>query len=178
MPEARKRPCSICRRWFRPDPRVGDRQHACGKTECQTSRRQNTQGGWRRRNPGYTIAWRIDQRAAQAQPPPEPLRLPAPLNQLPWDFAKDQFGVQLTDFIGVMGALMVRTAKDQIRPYLPDPTRLAGALPPPPQKTSAGLLHTEPADDDATGVSPTRPAMGTSASPPTAPPEATSSVFG
>ena len=36
MPEARKRPCTICRRWFRPDPRVGDRQHACGKPECQT----------------------------------------------------------------------------------------------------------------------------------------------
>ncbi len=39
MPEARKRPCSICRRWFRPDPRVGDRQHACTKPECQTARR-------------------------------------------------------------------------------------------------------------------------------------------
>jgi len=39
-PEARKRPCSICRR-----------------------------------NQGYAIAWRIDQHAAQAQSPPEPLPL-------------------------------------------------------------------------------------------------------
>src|ERR1039458_9515569 len=63
MPEARKRPCAICRQWFRPDARVGSRQHACGKPECQTSRRQKTQASWRRRNPGYAIAYRIDQRA-------------------------------------------------------------------------------------------------------------------
>jgi hypothetical protein len=23
MPEARKKPCRICRRWFQPDPQVG-----------------------------------------------------------------------------------------------------------------------------------------------------------
>src|ERR1039458_9946960 len=85
MPAARKRPCAICRRWFRPDARIGSRQHACGKPECQTSRRQKTQASWRRRNPGYAIAYRIDQRAAQTESPPEPLRMPAPLNQLPWD---------------------------------------------------------------------------------------------
>ena len=179
MPAARKRPCAICRRWFRPDARIGSRQqHACGKPECQTSRRQKTQASWRRRNPGYAIAWRIDQRAAQTPSPPEPLRLPAPLNQLPWAFAKDQFGPQRADFIGVMGALMVRAAKDQFRAYLIDPTRLSGTLPLPPRKTSSGLGHTEPAGHHATGVSPTRPAMGTSASPPTAPPATPGGVAG
>src|SRR6266849_10245015 len=106
MPEARKRPCAICRRWFRPDARVGDRQHACGKPECQTKRRQKTQASWRHRNPGYAIAYRIDQRATQTEPPSEVMRLPAPLNQLPWEFAKDQFGPQGADFIGLMGALV------------------------------------------------------------------------
>ena len=178
MPEARKRPCAICRRWFRPNARVGDRQHACGKSECQTTRRQRTQASWRRRNPGYAIAWRIDQRAAQIHPPPEPLRLPAPLNQLPWEFAKDQFGSQRADFIGVMGALMIRSAKDQFLTYPVDSTRLSGTLPLPSQKTSAGLGHTEPASDHATGVSPTRPAMGTPASPPAAPAAAPDGVAG
>jgi hypothetical protein len=160
MPEARKKPCRICRRWFRPDPRVGGRQRACRDADCQTARRQKTQASWRNRNPGYAIAWRIDQRAARAQPP-EPLRLPAPLHQLPWSVAKDQFGLQGADFIGVMAALMVRTAKDQIRPYLIDPTRLPSKLPPPPQKTSSGFPHTEIRKaNDATGVSPTGPALG------------------
>src|ERR1017187_2240869 len=127
MPEARKKPCRVCRRWFEPDPRVGGRQRACSKPDCQTARRQKTQASWRNRNPGYGIAWRMDQRATQAQPP-EPLRLPAPLNQLRWNVAEDQFGVQGADCIGIMGALIVRAAKDQIRPYLIDPTRLPGAF--------------------------------------------------
>jgi hypothetical protein len=159
------KPCRVFRRWFQPDPRVGGRQRACSKPDCQTARRQKTQASWRNRNPGYGIAWRMDQRAAQAQPP-EPLRLPAPLNQLPWNVAKDQFGVQGADFIGVMGALMVRAAKDQIRPYLIDPTRLPSALPLSPQKTSSGFPHTETRKaNDGTGVSPTGPALGTPASP-------------
>src|ERR1035441_1114855 len=196
MPEARKRPCTICRRWFRPDARVGVRQRACTKPECQAARRQKTQASWRSRNRGYAIAWRLDRRAAQVPQPPEPLRLPAPLNQLPWDVAKDHFGVQGADFIGVMSSLIIRVAKDHVgvqgadfigvmssliirvakdhfKAYLIDPTGLSGRLPPPPEKTSPGFKHTESrAGDDATGVSPTGPAMGASASPrasPTAP---------
>src|ERR1019366_1796458 len=178
MPEARKRPCTICRRWFRPSPRVGDRQRACGNPECQTVRRQKTQTNWRNRNPGYAISWRIDQRAARTEAP-EPLRIPAPLNQLPWNFAKDQFGPQGADFIGVMGALMDRAAKDQIRSYFIDPTGVPGALPLFPQKTSPGFEHTRTEQtSDATGVSPTRSAVGTSASSRTAPPAPSAGVAG
>ena len=179
MPEARKRPCRICRRWFRPDPRVGVRQRACHAPECQTARRQKTQASWRGRNPGYGIGYRIDRRAAQVPQPPEPLRLAPPLNQLPWWVAKDQFSPQGADFIGVMGALILRTAKDQLSPHPIDPTGLPGILPPPPQKTSRGGAHTESqAGDDATGVSPTRPALGTLASPRAAPAAPTAGIAG
>jgi hypothetical protein len=133
MPEARKRPCSICRRWFRPHPRVGARQHACSKPECQSARRRRTQADWRAHNPEYAAGYRIQQRAAQKQPP-EPLRLRAPLNQLPWDLAKDEFGSQGSDFIALMGALLLRTAKDQWRSYPPDSTRVASTLRPPAAK--------------------------------------------
>ena len=68
MPEARKKPCRICRRWFQPDPRVGDRQRACGKEDCQQARRQKTQASWRARNPGYATAHRLTQRN-QERPP-------------------------------------------------------------------------------------------------------------
>ena len=96
-------------------------------------------------------------------------RVPAPLDQLPWEFAKDEFGSQQADFMGVMGALLVRTAKDEFRAYLVDPTRVPGTLPGWSRKTRSEMGHSEPAGDDATGVSPTRPALGTSARPPTAP---------
>ena len=128
MPDARKRPCRICRRWFRPDNRVGDRQRACGKADCQNARRQKTQASWRARNPGY-VDGLPDRPSAIQDEDAEPLRTPPPLNQLPWDLAKDQFGGQGADFIGVMGTLILRTAKDQFKRYPLDPKGLAGTLP-------------------------------------------------
>jgi hypothetical protein len=53
--------------------------------------RQKTQARWRRRNPGYAIAYRIDQRAAQTEAPAV-LRVPAPLNQLPGSSRKTSLG--------------------------------------------------------------------------------------
>ena len=161
MPEARKRPCTICRRWFRPDPRIGVRQRACGRPECQTARRSKTQAGWRIRNPGYAAAYRIEQRAIAADPPAEPLRMPPPLNQLPWDLAKDQFGTEGADFIGVLGGVLLRAAKDQFLAYISDSMKLSGTLPVPPEKTSPDFVHTEArTDGHATGISPTGAAMG------------------
>jgi hypothetical protein len=165
MPEARKRPCAICRRWFRPNPRVGDRQRACGSSDCQKARRQKTQANWRNRNPGYSIRM-ADRPARGAARSAGTAAITPPLNQLPREVAKDQLGPQGADFIGVMGALIVRTAKDQIRPYLTDPTAVPGTLPSLPQKTSAEFPHTRmQPPDHAPGVSPTRPEIGAPASP-------------
>ena len=135
MPAARKRPCSICRRWFRPDPRVGLRQRACGKPDCQAARRKKTQARWRAKNPDYAAGYRLQRRNAQERAP-EPLRVPAPLNRLPWDVAKDEIGGKATDLLGVMGTLLVRSTKDQIRRHLIDEARLPGALLPPDGKDS------------------------------------------
>src|SRR5207244_13168422 len=96
----------------------------------------------------------------------------------PWGFAEGGVGSQRADFIGVMGALMVRTAKDEFRAYLLDSTMVAGTLPRLSRKTRSEMGHSEPAGDDAPGVSPTRPALGTSACPPTAAAAATDGVVG
>lgn len=179
MPEARKKPCRICRRWFRPDARVGPRQRACDKPDCQKARRQKTQTSWRSRNPGYAIAYRLDQRRRpDVAPEPEPLRVPPPLNQLPWDLAKDQFGGKGADFIGVMGALILRSAKDRFKAQAIDSTGLPGTLPPPAEKTRSPPAHTElrrAAPDAATGVSSTGPPPG---QPPGSPPGASPAVAG
>ena len=170
MSESRKRPCTICRRWFRPDPRVGKRQRACRQPECQTARRRKAQADWRRRNPEYAIAWRLDRRKAQAEEP-EPLRLPPPLPRLPWNVAKDEFGPQGADFLGFMGTLILRAVKDEIRLYPIDPTTLPSRLPPATEKTSSRRPHTESQTANAIGVSSTGAPLGTIASgPPAAPP--------
>ena len=128
MPSARKPPCCVCRRWFRPNNRVGSRQHACGKPECQALRRHRQQAAWRARNPDYFVARRIQARGASDKLP-EPLRLPSPLNQLPWDIAQSEFGVQGADFIGVMGALLLRSTQFQLKSYLIDSKEDTATLP-------------------------------------------------
>lgn len=163
----KKRPCTICRRWFQPEPQVTARQRACNNSVCRAALRKKTQARWRKRNPDYAVARRLDQRTSQTGSPAEPLRLPPPLNQLPWNVAKDEFSPYGIDFIGVALALILRAAKDEIRSYLIDPARLSGTLPLPPEKTSPEGAHTEPR---ATGVSPTRPPLGDAASARPAPP--------
>jgi hypothetical protein len=115
----RKRPCRICHRWFQPDPRVGDRQRVCSSAGCQVARRQKTQASWRERNPDYFGARRLKERAANAAPPPalppEPLRVPPPLNRLPWDVAQDEFGHQGADFLGLFGRVLLGAVQDQRR---------------------------------------------------------------
>lgn len=123
----RKRPCSICRRWFRPDNRVGHRQHACRRPECQLARGRKQQAAWRRRNPDYFAARRILARKSVAGPV-EPLRVPPPLNRLPWDIAQSEFGVQGADFMGVMGTLLLRSAQSQFAVQITDSKEDGGTL--------------------------------------------------
>ena len=133
MPDTAKRPCRICRRWFRPDVRVGARQRACRRPECQTARRNATQAAWRARNPDYFIAWRIQARAGRERAP-EPLRLSSPLSGLPWDIAQDEFGIKGADFIGAMGTLLLQAAKDQFKQQAVDSSKDPGTLPLNPAK--------------------------------------------
>ena|SRR5487761_2267866 len=175
MPEARKKPCRICQRWFHPDPRVGDRQRSCSSLACQTVSRRKTQARWRSRNASYAVAYRIDQRHDEVDP--EPLRLPAPLNQLPWDLAKDQFGGKGADFIGVACTLLLRTAKDQSRAYPIDSKGVPDNNPSPPRKTRSQPAHTE-SRATSTGVSSTGPPPGAPPGPPPGAPSALDRLAG
>ena len=177
MPKAgiRKKPCTICRRWFRPNSRIGARQRACNNPDCQIARRKKTQASWRARNPDFAAAWRIQQRAQKTNPPAERPRLPKPLEKLPWDHVKDQFTPQAVDFIMLLCRLILRASKDEIKAYHIDSTGLSGTLPLPPEKTRSAIAHTEPR---ATGVSPTRPPLGDAASPGPAPPTPAAGLTG
>jgi hypothetical protein len=111
-----KRPCRICRRWFVPDRRVGLRQRACSASTCQIARRAAPQASWRRRNPDYFIAHRVQRRRLQAddaQGGVPPLVLPPPLSQLPWDLVQEEFGVAGTDFLGHLGRVLLVAVQDQ-----------------------------------------------------------------
>ena len=128
-----KRPCCVCRRWFVPDRRVGRRQRACSASACQIGRRARTQASWRRRNPDYFIAHRVQRRrlkAGEVQGGVPPLVLPPPLSQLPWDLAQEEFGVAGTDFLGHLGRVLLGAAQDQRAVQVIDSTGEPVRLPP------------------------------------------------
>ena len=119
----KKKRCIVCRKMFRPDARVGDRQRACRAEACQRRRRQQTQLSWRSRNPSYPIAYRLTKRAAaaaacdeslfdgQADLPP-PLRLPEELTSFPWDLAQAHLGFAGADLLAVLALVLVGMARE------------------------------------------------------------------
>ena len=92
--------------------------------------------------------------------PPAPLRLRAPLNQLPWDIAQSEFGPQGADFIGIMAGLLLHETQSEIAAYRVEITAVTETLRPPcaqsPIPPDAYLPGSGvEAESDATGISST-----------------------
>jgi len=49
----KKRPCRVCRRWFRPNPRVGDAQMTCGRPNCKREWHRKKCAEWNKKNRDY-----------------------------------------------------------------------------------------------------------------------------
>ena len=70
MPETK--PCRICRRWFRPDPRAGWRQRVCSSEKCQRERRRRNAAAWREEHADRIEADRLREKLrVDPDPPPE-----------------------------------------------------------------------------------------------------------
>ena len=152
---AKAKPCSICRKWFRPDPRVGERQRACSK-DCSDELRRRTQAEWRRHNPEYFKERWLRERSRRAkaadeavekarealterEPPaveerperPPVIRMSGELRRLPWATVQSEIGVEMTDFIAVVATLLVRIMQSEIRKQVVEnkrePQRLQGS---------------------------------------------------
>jgi hypothetical protein len=48
-----KRPCRICRRWFTPNPRLGERQKTCADRHCKKEWHRKKCAQWNRKNTDY-----------------------------------------------------------------------------------------------------------------------------
>ncbi len=136
MAKLRQKRCCFCEEQFWPHPRVGARQWACRKPDCQKARRAQTQKAWREKNSDYWTARRLQQRSASAKaaqqaaeavrsgrplavgssmvrPPPVP-RVPRELGAIPWDFAHTEMGVAAADFLVLILKVVLLYVQDQI----------------------------------------------------------------
>lgn len=122
----RKRPCSICGRWYQPQAKVAHRQKTCLSPECQRLLRQKTNRRWRQRNPDYDCAVRLkaverlDSASASSSPATAPEKRPhipvhslsSPLNQIPWDLIAEE--VPGAFAIHIMLQVVIRWWKDEL----------------------------------------------------------------
>jgi len=93
----RGRPCSVCGRWYMPNPRVGDRQRTCLREECRYTQQRRQQASWRRRNPSYWSARRLRSqldRAESSQAEEIPRPPPPEVREIPAEVVQSAMGVQ------------------------------------------------------------------------------------
>ena len=115
----KKRPCCICRRWFLPDVRVGDRQRTCGAASCQQAQHERAYRVWREANRDYDRArrWQDTLGAAKNEPASAPpaANAPAPVAGVPWDVVQNEMRVEgrviLAGVVRVIGLFV----QDEIR---------------------------------------------------------------
>lgn len=113
---ARRRLCRICRKWFRPDPRVGDRQHVCGKPECQKEGHKQACRLWRMKNRHYDRQDRLVVRLVRDEP--AGAFSADPLRAIDWNVARDEIGLEVAVLVEESGKVFCRWARDEIAAQL------------------------------------------------------------
>ena len=91
----RKRPCRICRRWFTPHPRTGDRQRVCSAPGCQRERHRRACARWRGREAAAEQTHRLRQRI-RAYPGGGNGAAVVAEHRVHWDAVRDAVGPQVT----------------------------------------------------------------------------------
>lgn len=125
-----KRPCRICKKWFLPNPRLGDRQKTCGAPECRRKRHAIKCAQWNRKNRPYfqEIYLRRRLESVKSDPPdplrsssspvaPAPFKSPFPINDLR-EVVQEVIGAQQLVIIEYFVRLLARGVQETIRTQL------------------------------------------------------------
>ena len=109
-----KKPCSICRRWFEPDPRAGRRQKACSDQACKRERQRRAVAAWRKKNPDYDRANRLRERlkkAGRVKPAPPDAD---PAAGLDWSAARNAVGMEVAVVIEECSEVIIQWARNAV----------------------------------------------------------------
>ncbi len=110
---ARKRPCRICRKWFVPHPRAGDRQRACSAASCQSERHRKACEAWRGRQPEYDREDRLRRRLVREEGGPGGVQAD-PLRRVDWSAARDAVGLEVAVTIEEAAKVLHLWARDAV----------------------------------------------------------------
>jgi hypothetical protein len=127
-----KRPCRICGRWFRPDPRLGERQKTCCADDCKRRWHAKKCGRWNRQNRSYfkeIYLRRRLERSAGGSPSRYLASRSLPLD-FPGEVIQEVMGRQPAVIIEYLLRLLIREVQEVINAQHTDIHRGFRRLPP------------------------------------------------
>jgi hypothetical protein len=119
-----KRPCRICKRWFRPHPRVKDRQKTCGDPQCQQEWHRRKCAEWNRNNVDYFKTNYLDKKLEVTGIPRSRLKTGLPLG-----YVKGRIGSQQMIIIEHLSQLLMRRCRHLIEQQSMASGPVSGQLP-------------------------------------------------
>lgn len=144
--KSKKRPCRICRKWFMPNPRVGERQKTCGDEECMKKWHARKCAEWNRKNRSCTqenywstrLALAIDEKegtkgtsvAATLTKSHISVSSPAPFPQLPRSIIQEVIGVQQFVIIEYVARQLFKSVQEVIKGQHTENNSNSSQLPP------------------------------------------------
>lgn len=139
----KKRPCKICRRWFLPHPRAGNRQRVCSAAACQRERHRRSCAAWHTQNPGYDREERLRRKLTR-----EPAPAPAPADPIPVRIdrsaARDVVDVEVVVFVEEMAKVVVDWARDAVMAQASGIKEKSGRHGPPRARDEIGTARPGP----------------------------------
>lgn len=113
-----KRPCSVCKRWFAKDPRVGDRHRTCDRHECQTVAGRRASAKWRRENPESVIAGRLRRKLPKSPPDPPEVAVLDPMRHFSPTVVRHVMGVKESVLLEEVAKVLVSIARHEMPPKI------------------------------------------------------------
>jgi len=123
----RKRPCRICRRWFVPHPRAGDRQHICSAVDCQRERHRRACQRWRQHEAPAERAHRLRQRLCVNVD--DGHQQGAAALRVSWDAVRDAVGLEVAVILEEISRLLADVVRDAVRCQVHAPARESRQVP-------------------------------------------------
>ena len=115
----RKRPCRICRRWFKPNAKLKDRQMTCGDPECRREWHRKKCKEWNRKNSDYFKTNYLQKKIMAATPAahlPRSFQLNCRLKSgLPVSYVQVVIGIKHLVIIEYFGQLLFRRFQEVLR---------------------------------------------------------------
>jgi len=111
---SKKKPCSICGRWFLPNSRVGKRQRVCSNPECQRERHRRDCARWHKNNRDYDREGRLRGKLIIEESRGKKAVEVDPLGQVNETVARDLVGLQVYVFIDELVKVLIVWMRDLV----------------------------------------------------------------